>query len=204
MEAHAMYRNARMSPRKIRPLSRILIGLSVAQAQAQLRFIPGKAAVILRHTLKSAVANAVNNLALVEDNLLISKILVDKGLVFKRFFPAPKGMAHEILKRNSHVMVTVREKEATPASKKKPTKPTIIQTFSAGEYAAANLEEDHDHSEHEHGHQDADKDKTKQIQAHQPTIAAVRGKEFEASEKMRMNQQGGDPKKTGRRKSLAP
>lgn len=201
MKAHALYRNARMSPRKIRPLSRVLIGLPVRQAAAQLRFMPGKAAVILRHTLKSAVANAVNNLELAEDNLLVSEILVDKGLVFKRFFPAPKGMAHAILKRNSHVLVTVQEKDATKKSKQK--KSGAIQTFSAGEYAAARLREDHTHNEHEHADQDPEKRKTKQIIAHQPNLAAVRDKEFEASEKMRMNQQGGDPKKTGRRKSLA-
>jgi large subunit ribosomal protein L22 len=203
MQAKAIYRNARMSPRKIRPLSRILIGLSVRDADAQLRFMPGKAATILRHTLRSAVANAVNNLDLQETDLQVGEILVDKGLVFKRYFPAPKGMAHEILKRNAHVVITVKEKAGTPERKKKKSKAAVIETFSVSEYAAAEAQENHDHSEHEHGQKDSGKQDTKQVEAHQPTAVDTRGKSYEASEKMRANQQGGDPKKTGRRKSLA-
>lgn len=203
MEVKAIYRNARMSPRKIRPLGHILKGLSVQDADVQLKFTPGKAAAILRQTLKSAVANAVNNFELEATNLLVGEVLIDKGIVFKRFFPAPKGMAHEILKRNAHVAIIVKEKEVSDKPKKLSRKKTQIETFSVQEYATQTLAEDHEHSEHDHKEKDPGKRAAAQAAAHQPTIAEVRGKEYEASEKMRANQQGGNPKKTGRRKSLA-
>ncbi len=203
MEVKAIYRNARMSPRKIRPLGKILLGMNVADAQAQLEFVPGKAAQILKHTLKSAVANAVHNYELEVSNLLISKVLVDKGLVFKRFFPAPKGMAHEILKRNAHVVIVLGEKEASATPKKGKKAPADIATVSADTYMAqlAN-QEDHSHNEHEHGAKDADSKKAKQVEKKEEAVKGLQSKQAIATGKVRANQQGSDPKQGSRRQSL--
>ena len=59
--------------------------------------------------VKSAIANAVNNFDLSEDNLYIKEIKVDEGPTLKRWMPRAHGRATPLRKRTSHVYVTLGE-----------------------------------------------------------------------------------------------
>ena len=61
--------------------------------------------------VKAAAANAENNLLLNPDSLLITGISADKGPVLKRIRARPRGRASRIIKRSSHITVTVDEEE---------------------------------------------------------------------------------------------
>jgi large subunit ribosomal protein L22 len=65
---------------------------------------------VVEKVLKSAVANAENNLDLNVDNLYVSAVYVDQGPTMKRIHPRSRGQAFKILKRSSHVTVVVQER----------------------------------------------------------------------------------------------
>ena len=131
-QARATHKDARMAPRKIRPLAAALRGISATAAQEQLRYIPGKASQIIREVLKSAIANAVENHDMKADTLQVAQVEVNEGLKMSRYRAAARGQAHPITKRTSHVTVVV---EGT-AGKARKTKKTEIETVTADVYAA--------------------------------------------------------------------
>lgn len=201
MKVSATQKHARMSPRKLRPYARMIQGMNVVQAQTQLDFAVGKAPVIILDVLKSAVANAKNNLQIPEEDLKVASILVNQGLVLKRFMPVAKGMAHAILKRTAHVTVIVEgERQETPKKKTTSKKLDTIKTLTADEFAKqekkAAKEEAHDH-DHDHDGEHLEKHATEDR-----SIETVADKQALASQKIKMNQKGGDAKKTHRRKSI--
>ena len=73
--------------------------------------------------LNSAVANAENNNKLTKENLYISNIVVDVGPSLKRWRPRAMGRAFPILKRTSHITLTLDQK----AKKDKEVKEPIIK-----------------------------------------------------------------------------
>ena len=68
-----------------------------------------KAAGIIKKLLESAIANAENNEGADIDLLRVQAISVDEGPTMKRIRARAKGRASRILKRSSHVSVTVAE-----------------------------------------------------------------------------------------------
>ncbi len=74
-----------------------------------LGFSPQKAAGLVRKVVESAIANAENNNAADIDELRIAEIFVNEGLVMKRVKPRAKGRADRIVKRTSHITVTVSD-----------------------------------------------------------------------------------------------
>ncbi len=195
MRVSATQKHARMSPRKIRPYARMIQGMGALDAKNQLTFAKGKAPVIILHVLNSAIANATNNLQMAPSELKVASVLVNPGLVMKRFMPVAKGMAHPILKRTAHVTVVV-EGEPQKDGKVKKAKP--IATVTADEFVAQG---GHDHAEEV---QEVTETKaTKKESAEDRTKESVEGKQnYTAFQKTKMNQQGGDAKKTHRRKSI--
>lgn len=198
MKVSATQKHARMSPRKLRPYARMIQGMSVTAAQNQLDFAVGKAPVIILDVLKSAVANAKNNLSIPESDLKVASILVNQGLVLKRFMPVAKGMAHSILKRTAHVTVIVEGEKVESDTKKKPaaSTPESIKTVTTDEFVkqeqkAAKKEEQELTHEHLEKHATEERD-----------IETVVDKKASTFTKMKMNQKGGDAKKTHRRKSI--
>jgi large subunit ribosomal protein L22 len=111
----------RMSPRKVTLVAQLIRGQGVGDAQTQLRFFPKRAAQPLLKLLNSAVANAENNFKLEKDNLYIRSVIVNQGPALKRFQPRAFGRAAQIMKRSSHVTITLTERNATkvPAKKSK-------------------------------------------------------------------------------------
>ncbi len=110
-EAMARARFVRVSPLKARLVAREIRGKPVGEARRLLALSPQKAARILRKVLDSAVANAVNNFELDEENLWVVKAFVDEGPRLKRLNPRAFGRADVIQRRLSHITIVVAEKE---------------------------------------------------------------------------------------------
>ncbi|MGC8820603.1 MAG: 50S ribosomal protein L22 [Fervidobacterium sp.] len=118
-EARAVARFVRISPRKARSVVNSIRGKNVSEAFNLLEFSPKKAARIVYNVLKSAVANATNNLGLSEDNLYVAACYVNDGPRMKRVWARGRGRADIIQKRMSHVTVVVRDREKENESKAK-------------------------------------------------------------------------------------
>ena len=110
MEAKAVARHVRIAPRKAKLVADLIRGKKVDEALAILKFTPRGASPVIEKVVKSAVANAENNHNLDKDNLYIAEIYANQGPTLKRFRPRAQGRASQILKRTSHIGVTLREK----------------------------------------------------------------------------------------------
>ena len=110
MEAKAIARYVRLTPRKARLVADLVRGKSALEALEILTFTNKKAAVVIKKTLDSAIKNASNNHEMDEEKLFVSKITVDEGPVLKRLKPRAMGRADIIRKKTSHVTVVVSEK----------------------------------------------------------------------------------------------
>lgn len=109
MEATAKLKGARISAQKARLLADQVRGLAVERADELLTFSTKKGAHIVRKVILSAVANAEHNNGADIDELKVSVIMVDEGPTFKRGRARAKGRYTRILKRTSHITVTVAE-----------------------------------------------------------------------------------------------
>lgn len=111
MEARAVARYVRISPRKVRLVLDTIRGKNVNDALAILKFTPNRAAGIIEKVLKSAIANAENNNGMDRDNLYIAKAVADQGPMLKRLLPRAMGRSNIIRKKTSHITVIVKERE---------------------------------------------------------------------------------------------
>lgn len=107
-EAVAITRYVRVSPSKVRLVVDQIRGKRIELAMQLLEFSKKRVSRVVMDTLKSAVANAENNLGMDVDTLVVSKVYVDQGAVQKRVQPRARGRAFGILKRTSHITVAVR------------------------------------------------------------------------------------------------
>ena len=113
MEAKALAKYVRMSPIKLKPVTDMVRGKDLNEALTTLKFTPGKGSEIVEKVMQSAAANAENNFDMDKDNLYVAEIFANQGPTMKRWRAADRGRAARILKRSSHVGVTLKEKEAT-------------------------------------------------------------------------------------------
>jgi large subunit ribosomal protein L22 len=109
MQVDAKLRYARISPQKARLIANQIRGQSVEKALQLLTFSNKKAAGVVKKVLESAIANAEHNEGADIDELKVSRIMVDEGPTYKRFQARAKGRANRILKRTSHITVSVAE-----------------------------------------------------------------------------------------------
>lgn len=105
----AIARYIRISPRKVRIVIDLIRGKKVDEALAILQFTPKSAAPVVEKLLRSAIANAENNLDLSKDSLYVAEVFADQGPTLKRFMPRAKGSASPILKRSSHITIVLDE-----------------------------------------------------------------------------------------------
>ncbi|MDE2654528.1 MAG: 50S ribosomal protein L22 [Gemmatimonadota bacterium] len=116
MEARAIARHIRMSPRKVRLVVDQIRGRSVNEAISVLTFSKKAAAVPVSKTLLSAIANA-QDLANRDgdsvdvDELVVSRAFVDEGPTLKRWRARAMGRASPRRRRTSHITVEVTAKE---------------------------------------------------------------------------------------------
>jgi len=109
MQTNAKLKYARISPQKARLVADQVRGAEVEKALQLLAFSNKKAAGIVKKVLESAIANAEHNEGADIDELKVSAITVDEGPVYKRIQARAKGRANRILKRTSHITVTVSD-----------------------------------------------------------------------------------------------
>lgn len=105
----AILKNYRQSPRKVRLITTLIKGKSIAKAIAELDNLVKRGSLPVKKVLLSAVANAVNA-GKNQENLIIKEARVDEGIVMKRMMPRARGQGKPILKRNSHILITLTEK----------------------------------------------------------------------------------------------
>ena len=112
MEAKAVAKYVRMSPIKLKPIADLVRGKDLDEALTILKFTPGKGSEIIEKVVLSAAANAENNHEMNRDDLYIAEVYANQGPTMKRWRAGAQGRASMILKRSSHVGVTLREKSA--------------------------------------------------------------------------------------------
>ncbi|MBI2431084.1 MAG: 50S ribosomal protein L22 [Candidatus Levybacteria bacterium] len=113
MEIKAESHNVRISPRKVRLIADAIREHSVQEALRILSVLYKRAGGALQKTLKSAIANAVNNKKLKEENLRIKSIEIGGGMALKRYHPSTRGRMHPYKKRASHIKVILEEVHGT-------------------------------------------------------------------------------------------
>lgn len=111
MEARAVAKYIRISPRKVRLIMDEIRGKKVEDAINMLTFTPQKGGRILKKLINSAVANAQQNAGVDIDNLFIYRIFADQGPTLKRFIPRAQGRATRILKRTCHLTVVLNDEK---------------------------------------------------------------------------------------------
>jgi large subunit ribosomal protein L22 len=109
MQVTSTYKFARISAFKAREVTREIQGHSASEALDLLTFSPKKAALLVRKTLKSAIANAENNAELKVDTLLVKEAVVGEGPTFKRFRARARGGASPLRKRTSHIRIVLSD-----------------------------------------------------------------------------------------------
>jgi large subunit ribosomal protein L22 len=109
MEARAVAKYLRLSPRKVRYSADLVRGKRAEDAVNILTFTPKVGAKAVSKVLQSALANARQNPSIDVDTLVVKTIFVNQGPTLKRFRPKPMGRAGRIRKRTCHVTVILTE-----------------------------------------------------------------------------------------------
>ena len=109
-EAHAVARDVRVTPRKVRLVMDLVRGKSVNEALELLFHVNKAASDPVAKLIKSAAANATNNFGMAGDKLYVAEIQASDGVRMKRFEPRGKGASSPLIKRTSFMRVTVKER----------------------------------------------------------------------------------------------
>ena len=109
MEARAITKFIRLSPRKVRLVVDQIRGKGVEEALNILKFTPKRSAFIVTKTLRTAVANAESTQSVDVDQLYVKQAKVDEAGMWKRFTPRAQGRATRIRKRLSHITIVLDE-----------------------------------------------------------------------------------------------
>jgi large subunit ribosomal protein L22 len=111
VEATAVARFVRIAPRKARAVIDLIRDKAVDEALAVLGFTQRRASLLIEKVVRSAVANAEHNNKMKRAKLYVAEAAVDQGPTMKRWHPRQRRRAFPILKRTSHITVTLRERE---------------------------------------------------------------------------------------------
>lgn len=117
MEATAVLRTVRLSPQKGRLLADQIRGQPVERALEILQFHLRRAAKPMKKVLESAIANAEHNQGADVDELRVSAVQVNAGPMIKRFHARAKGRGVRVIKRTSHITLTVSDKPVKKGGK---------------------------------------------------------------------------------------
>jgi large subunit ribosomal protein L22 len=102
-----------MSAKKVRPIADHLRRKKVTDVVALLEALPHKGAFFLKKVIQSAAANAlVQNNQLDEDQLIVSKLMIDEGQSRTTVWARARGRADRLTKRSCHITVELEEKGA--------------------------------------------------------------------------------------------
>lgn len=112
MSVKAVSTNTGISVKKVKPIIDLIRGMPVEEAMTVLRFMPSPVAARVAKVVKSAVANAENELVGRSSELRIVEIFANEGPRMKRFRARARGRVAQIIRRNSHITVVVDEEGA--------------------------------------------------------------------------------------------
>lgn len=118
----AIAKHVRISPKKANLVAGMVRRRNALEALDILKFTPKKGAKILYKVLHSAIANAQANFKQKKESLVIKEIVVTEGRTLKRSVPVSRGRVHPILKRTSHITVSVGPSEVSESNEVKETK----------------------------------------------------------------------------------
>ena len=107
VQASAIARFVRISPRKVRPVIDLIRRQNVLRAFEILDGLAQRSAKIVSKVLKSAVANAKQKEKVADKDLYVSRVLANEGVRWKRIRPRAMGRADRYLKRTSHISVII-------------------------------------------------------------------------------------------------
>ena len=125
MEAIAVEKYIRISPRKVKYIIDLVRNKMVEEAVDILSLMPNRAAVFVKKAIQSASANAVENFKdykVADEDLFIKEIFVTEGPTLKRFKARARGRADRVLKRTSHITVLVSDEKGNAGKQKKTVK----------------------------------------------------------------------------------
>lgn len=109
MQVQARTKYARMSPKKVIEVARVIRGKNANAALELLKFIPRKSAALISKTLQSAIANAENNHDLSGDQMIVETASVEQGPSLRRFKAAARGGVSRRRKRMSHIRIVLSD-----------------------------------------------------------------------------------------------
>ena len=118
MRARAVARQVGVPATKVRQVIDLIRSRPVEEALTILRFSNRAVAKTVEKTLRSAIANAINQdeeNPVDADDLVVGSVFADEGRDLKRIRPRARGAAHRIRKRHSHITVIVTD-ETGPAA----------------------------------------------------------------------------------------
>ena len=110
-EARAVARHVWIAPRKVRVVLDLIRSRGVDEALTMLKFTPKRASTAVSKAIKSAAANAEQNLDMKRDELFVAEAFADEGPTMKRWQARQRGRAFEIKQRTSHITIVVRQRD---------------------------------------------------------------------------------------------
>lgn len=118
MEARAIKRYIRSSPRKMRLVIDLIRGKKADEALSILKFTPNHASEDAMLVLKSAIGNLNNKVSdggqsYTNKEIIVKTAMVDQGPTVKRILPAPMGRAYRVRKRSNHLTIVVEAADKT-------------------------------------------------------------------------------------------
>jgi large subunit ribosomal protein L22 len=114
MEAKAIKKYIRSSPRKMRLVIDLIRGVNAAKALSVLKFSTNFAARDAEKVLLSAIANLANyqdGKSFEPEEVIVKAAFVNQGPTMKRIRPAPMGRAYRVRKRSNHLTIVVATQE---------------------------------------------------------------------------------------------
>lgn len=114
MEYIAVAKNIKISPRKMRLVVDSIREQEPKDALMYLSLMNKRAAIPVAKAIKSAIANAKNGAQVEKETLTIKEILVNEGIMYKRYHYAGRGRMRPYKRRTSHIKVVLVEKTQKP------------------------------------------------------------------------------------------
>lgn len=110
VEVRAVAKYIRKSSRKVRLVVDLVRGKQVQEALQILDLTLKAASDPVAKVIRSAAANADENLGISIDDLYIARIAADEGPTLKRGRPGARGRFKPLLKRSTHITVVLAER----------------------------------------------------------------------------------------------
>jgi len=113
MEAKALKKYIRSSPRKMRLVVDLIRGKKADEALNILKYTPNTASDDAIVVLRSAIGNlnhkvSEDGISFSPNEILVKTVEVNQGPTAKRISPAPMGRAYRVRKRSNHLTIVVQ------------------------------------------------------------------------------------------------